>query len=397
MGTVTMKSAYFDNASAAPVHPQVLEGMLPYLSGTFCNIQLVHRWGASVRQAVDDAREHVAALIGGNAEEIIFTSNGSESNNLALKGLATAYQSKGKHIVVSAVEHFSVLYAARTLEKAGFDVSTVPVDKFGRVKPADVARKLRDDTILVSVMLANGEVGTIQPLQEIVPLVKEKGILFHADAVAAAGVVPIDVQSLGVDALSLAGNPIYGPLGVGALWLRRRTRLSPQIDGGVQEGGRRAGTENVPGIVGFGAAARLAKEEMAHRAEHARPLRDRLINGVTTTIEHTVVTGHLEERLPNHASFCVEFIEGEAMLLLLSSKGIAASSGSACTSKALKASHVLSAMGVDAALAQGSLLFSINPWNTADEVEHVLAELPPIIARLREMSPLYAEFRERDR
>ncbi|TAK33543.1 MAG: cysteine desulfurase [Chloroflexota bacterium] len=389
-----MKNAYFDNASAAPVHPKVLEAMLPYLSGTFGNIQLVHRWGAAVRQAVDEAREHVAALIGGNAEEIIFTASGSESNNLVLKGLATAYQGKGKHIVVSSVEHFSVLYAVRTLEKAGFEVSTVPVDQHGRVKPADVARRLRDDTSVVSVMLANGEVGTIEPLREIVPLVKAKGILFHTDAVAAAGVVPIDVQALGVDALSLASNPIYGPLGVGALWLRRRTRLSPQIDGGVQEGGRRAGTENVPGIVGFGEAARLAKEQLAQRAERARPLRERLIEGISTTIDHTIVTGHRDDRLPNHASFCVEFIEGEAMLLFLSSKGIGASSGSACTSKALKASHVLSAMGVDAALAQGSLLFSINPWNTADEVEQVIAELPPIIVRLREMSPLYAEFRE---
>jgi len=369
-----------------------LEAMLPYLKDAYGNPQSLHHWGDDAREAIEGARTSVADLIGAKQEEIIFTSSGTESNNFAIKGLAMAQQSKGKHIVVSAIEHFSVLHSARTLEKWGFEVTQVPVDKDGLVDPGEVAQSLRDDTVLVSIMHANGEVGTIEPIKEIAALVKEAGAIFHTDAVATAGTIPVDVMELGVHALSLAGNQFYGPKGVAALWIRKGVRLIPFLDGGVQEGGRRAGTENVPGIVGMGKAAESAKAGMKSRVDHLAGLRHRLIEGLLSRVDHLVLTGHPSQRLPGNASFCVEFIEGEAMLMLLSHQGIAASSGSACTSKALKASHVLTAMGIPAELAQGSLLFSFGRGNTAEDVDHVLEVLPPIVDRLRDMSPLYAKF-----
>jgi cysteine desulfurase len=387
-----MKRAYLDNAATTPVLPQVLEAMLPYLKDVYGNLQSLHDWGDEAREAVEDSRGKVAALIGAQPEEIIFTSSGTESNNFAIKGLAQAQQSKGKHIVVSAIEHFSVLHSAKTLEKWGFEVTQIPVGGQGLVDPAEVARSLREDTILVSIMHANGEVGTIEPLAEIAKVVKKTEALFHTDAVATAGTIPVQVKELGVDALSLAGNEFYGPKGVGALWLKKGVRIIPLLDGGVQEGGRRAGTENVPAIVGLGKAAELAEEEMGSRREHLSALRDRLIRGMLSRIEHVILTGHPTQRLPGNASFCIEFIEGEALLMLLSSKGIAASSGSACTSKALKASHILTAMGIPPETAQGSLLFSLGLENTGEKVDYVLEALPPIVDRLREMSPLYSKF-----
>ncbi|MEE8470780.1 MAG: aminotransferase class V-fold PLP-dependent enzyme [Dehalococcoidia bacterium] len=387
-----MKKAYLDNAASTPILPEVLEDMLPYLREAYGNPQALHEWGDEAREAIEKARGQVSALIGASPEEIIFTGSGSEANNLALKGLAQAQQSKGKHIVISAIEHFSVLHSARTLEKAGFETSVVSVDKYGLVDHEEVARSLREGTILVSVMLANGEVGTIEPIAQIAKVVKGKGALFHTDAVAAAGTIPVDVRELGVDALSLAANEFYGPKGVGALWLKKGTRIIPILDGGVQEGGRRPGTENVPAIVGMGRAAELALQDVPTRVKHLTPLRDRLIARVSSQIEHTLLTGHPTQRLPGNASFCIEFIEGESMLMLLSSKGVAVSSGSACTSKALKASHVLTAMGISAEVAQGSILFTLGVDNSDEDVDYVLEVLPPIVDRLREMSPLYSKF-----
>jgi len=381
-----------DYVATTPVLPEVLEAMLPYFRQAFGNPQSLHLWGDEAREAVERARQQVAMLINGAAEEIIFTSSGTEANNLAIKGLAQGQVGKGKHIMVSAIEHFSVLHAVRTLEKAGFEVTVVPVDKYGLVDPDDVVRSLRKDTVLVSVMHANGEVGTIEPIADIAKKVKEAGVLFHTDAIASTGNIPVDVKELGVDALSLAGNQFYGPKGAAALWVRRGLRLIPLMDGGVQEGGRRPGTENVPAIVGLGKAAELAKNAMSERSQRLQQLRDRLIKGVLSSIEHVILTGHPEQRLPHHTSFCIQFIEGEAMLMLLSNEGIAASSGSACTSRALKASHVLIAMGIPHEIAQGSLLFSLGLENSDEDIDYVLQKLPPIVARLRQMSPLYARF-----
>ena len=387
-----MRKVYLDYVATTPVLPEVLEAMLPYFEDAYGNAQSLHDWGDKAREAVGDARGKVADLIGGGAEEIIFTASGTESNNFAIKGLAMAQQAKGKHIVVSAIEHFSVLHSARTLEKWGFELTEVPVDKYGVVDPKDVAQKMRKDTVLVSIMQANNEVGTIQPIKEIAEVVKKTGAIFHTDAVASAGSIPINVKELGVDALSLAANQFYGPKGVGALWLKKGVRIIPFLDGGVQEEGRRAGTENVPAIAGLGKAAELAKAEMAARAKRFTALRDKLIAELPKRIEHVKVTGHPTQRLPGHASFCVEFIEGEAMLMLLNHQGIAVSSGSACTSRALKASHVLIAMGIPHEIAQGSLLFSFGLDNAEEDVDYVLETMPPIVDRLRQMSPLYAKF-----
>ena len=387
-----MRKVYLDNAATTPLHPEVGEAMLPFLGKIFGNPSSLHDWGDTAREAMEAARAEVAQLIGANAEEIIFTGSGTESNNFAVKGLALAQQSKGKHLVVSAIEHFSVLHSARTLEKWGFELTLIPVDKYGVVDPEDVRRSIRKDTVLVSVMHANGEVGTIEPIPEIAKITRENNVVFHTDAVVTAGTIPADVKELGVDALSLAGNQFYGPKGVGALWLRKGVRIMPLLDGGIQEGGRRAGTEDIPAIVGLGKAAQLAATNMAARIKHLTQLRDRLLTELPARIDHVMVAGHPQNRLPGHASFCVEFIEGEAMLMWLNSQGIAVSSGSACTSRALKASHVLIAMGISHELAQGSLLFTLGIDNTPEDIDYVLDTLPPIVDRLRQMSPLYAKF-----
>jgi cysteine desulfurase len=388
-----MRKVYLDHSATSPVLPAVRDAMLPYLGDLFGNPSSLHDWGDPARDAVETAREQVAALIGaGMPEEVIFTSSGTESNNFAIKGLALAQQSKGKHIIISAIEHFSVMNAAKFMEKLGFELTLVPVDQYGQVNPEDIKRSIRKDTVLVSVMHANGEVGTIEPIREIAAITRENKIVFHTDAVATCGIVPVNVQEMGVDALSLAGNQFYGPKGSGALWVRRGVRILPLLGGGIQEGGRRAGTEDVPAIVGLGKAAELALKEIPERAGKLTPLRDRLLTQLPSRIEHVLVTGHPQNRLPGHASFCVEFIEGESMLMLLNSQGIGVSSGSSCTSRALKASHVLIAMGLSHEIAQGSILFTLGIENTLEDIDYVLEVTPPIVDRLRQMSPLYSKY-----
>ena len=387
-----MKKVYLDNTATTPVLPEVRDVMLPFLTESFGNPSCLHEWGDIPRDAMETARGQVAELIGANPEEVIFTSSGTESNNMAVKGLAMAQQKKGKHVVVSAIEHFSVLNSAKTLEKWGFTYSTVPVDKYGVVNPEDVRKAIRDDTILVSIMHANNEIGTIEPIEEIAKITKEKGILFHTDAVATTGNIPVNVKDLGIDTLSLAGNMFYGPKGAAALWVKKGTRILPLLDGGIQEGGRRAGTENVAGIVGMGKAAELARVAMSSRVKQLTEIRDYLIKELPLKISHVVVTGHPQNRLPGHASFCIEFIEGESMLMLLNAKGVGVTSGSACTSRALQVSHVLLAMGLPHEIAQGSLLFGMGINNTKEDMDYVLEVLPPIVERLRQMSPLYSKF-----
>ncbi|HEY51212.1 MAG TPA: cysteine desulfurase [Dehalococcoidia bacterium] len=387
-----MRKVYLDHAATTPLLPEVREAMLPYLDELFGNPSCLHDWGDSAREAMEAAREQVAQLIGASTDEIIFTGSGTESNNFAVKGLALAQQNKGKHIIVSAIEHFSVLHSAKTLEKWGFELTEIPVDQYGTVDPDEVRKRIRKDTVLVSIMHANGEVGTIEPIAEIARITREHNIHFHTDAIASVGTISVDVKELGIDALSLAGNQFYGPKGVGALYIRKGVRIMPLLDGGVQEGGRRAGTENIPAIVGLGKAADLAKKDVASRVKHLGHLRDRLLTELPAQIDHIVVTGHPKNRLPGNASFCVEFIEGEAMLMLLNSQGVAVTSGSACTSRALKASHVLIAMGLSHELAQGSVLFTFGIDNAEGDIDYVLEVMPPIVERLRQMSPLYAKF-----
>jgi cysteine desulfurase len=387
-----MPEVYLDHYAGTPVLPEVVDAMLPFLRDDFGNPSSLHGWGDRARMAVEDAREKVAALIGASPEEVIFTSGGTEANNMAVKGIAWAARRKGSHVVVSATEHFSVLHAANTLEKFGFEVTPVPVDEHGQVEPQAVLGAVTPETVLVSIMTANGEVGTIQPIGEIAAAIREKGVPLHTDAVAAAGSIPLDVGELGVDALSLASDRLSGPKGTGALWVRAGLRMMPLLDGGVQEGGRRGGTENVPGIVGMGKAAELAARELDERAARLSSLRDALIEGLPAAIPRLHLTGHPTNRLPWNASFVVEFIEGEGMLLFLDQSGIAVSSGSACTSRALKGSHVLAACGVPSEIAQGSLLFSFGLENKPEDVRYVLDVLPPIVERLRKMSPLYDKF-----
>lgn len=389
-----MRKIYLDHIATTPLHPHALEAMLPFLKENFGNAQSPHSAGQEAAAAVEEAREKVARLINAHPAEIFFTSSGSESNNFALKGLSLANQSRGKNIVLSAIEHQSVLHSAKSLEKLGFSVTLVGVDKYGMVDPAEVEKAISKETLLASVMLANSEVGTVEPIKEIAQVCRSRDVLFHTDAVAAVGNIAVDVRELGVDSLSLAASQFYGPKGAAALYIRKGTRILPFIDGGIQEGGRRAGTENVAGIVGLGKAAEIAQGRMRSWAESLKPLRDRLIKLLPQKVDRVLLTGHPEKRLPHHASFCIEFIEGEAMLLNLDLKGIAASSGSACTSKALKASHVLLAMGFDHATAQGSLVFSLIEGITAEDVDYLLEVFPPIIERLRKMSPLYTKYLE---
>jgi cysteine desulfurase len=386
-----MRKVYLDHASTTPAHPKVVEAMMPYFIGKFGNPSNLHDMGREAKDAVEDARAKTAALIGAKPEELFFTASGTESNNFAVKGLAQANSQKGRHIVVSQLEHFSVLHPVKTLEKAGFTVTAVAPDRQGLIDPADVAKAITKETVLVSIMHANNEIGTLQPIAEIGKITRERGVLFHTDAVASVGWVPVEVQALGVDALSLSGHQFYGPKGAAALFVRKGVRIKPQIEGGVQEDGRRAGTENVPAIVGLGKAAEIASAEVPNRAAALSPLRDRLISGLRDRVADLFLNGHPTKRLPHNVNISFLFVEGESMLLFLNMEGISVSSGSACTSRSLKSSHVLSCIGTDAAAANGTLLLSLGTGTSNEDVDYVIEKLPPIVQRLREMSPLYED------
>jgi len=392
-----MRNVYLDHAATTPVHPLVLEAMLPYFSIKFGNPSNLHDIGREAKNAVEEARAKTAALIGAKPEEVYFTASGAESNNFAIKGLAQANSQKGKHIIVSQLEHFSVLHPVKGLEKSGFTVTYLPTDKQGLVDPTDVAKAITKETVLVSIMHANNEIGTIEPIEEIGKITKEKGVLFHTDAVATTGWIPVDVQALGVDALSLSGHQFYGPKGAAALYVRKGVRIKPLLEGGIQEEGRRAGTENVPAIVGLGKAAEIAAAEVSHRMNYLTPLRDRLQKGLGDKIDHLVINGHPTRRLPHTLNVSLWYVEGESMLLFLNMAGISVSSGSACTSRSLKSSHVLTCIGTDAAVANGTLLMTLGMGTSEEDIDYVIEKLPPIVHRLREMSPLYEDMIKKEK
>lgn len=386
--TATKRRVYMDHASACPVDARVLEAMLPYFSERFGNPSSLHADGREPRKAIDDARAKVAALINAaRKEEVIFTSNGTESSNIGIKGVAMRMRNEGKHIVTSAIEHISVLNIMKYLEKNGFEITYVKPTDDGFVDLAEFERSLRSDTVLASVMFANNEIGTIQPMDEIGELLEEKDIYFHVDAVAAAGKVPVDVQKSKIDLLSISSSDIYGPKGVGALYIRDGTRLEVVNQGGGQERGYRSGTEDVPGIVGFGRAAEIAKAEMTAESERETILRDRLIRGVLDTIEDSYLNGHPARRLPNNANFRFRYVEGESMLLNLDMAGVSVSSSSPCTSKSLLPSHVLLACEIPTEEAQSAVQFTLGRSNTHEDVDYVLGVFPGIIKKLRAMSP----------
>jgi cysteine desulfurase len=384
-----MPVVYTDHIAAMPLHSKVFEAMIPYFKEFYGNPSSIHEDGEKAREALEEARGKVARLIGAQDEEIYFTSCGTESNNLALKGIAWAHQSRGKEIIISSIEHFSIMHCINALEKAGFHITRLPVDQHGIVDPAAVERAITPQTILVSIMHANPEVGTIEPIAEIGKITRAKKVLFHTDAVDSVGSIPVNVNELNVDLLSLAASTFYGPKGAGALYVRKGVKIQPLLDGGIQERGLRAGTENVPAIVGMGVAADLGQEEILQRMRYLKSLADRLIEGLPKRIPYLRFLGHPTQRLPGNVSVAVEFIEGEAMLLFMDMEGIRISSGSACISRSLKVSHVMLAMGVDAATAQGSLLFSFGLQNKPEDVDRILEALPPVVERLRNMSPVY--------
>jgi cysteine desulfurase len=383
-----MGRIYLDYAATTPTHPEVVKAILPHFTDAFGNPSSIYSYGQEAKGAIEEARTKVAELIGARDEEIVFTSGGTEADNFAIKGVAFANESKGNHIVTSSIEHHAVMETCKFLERKGFSVTYLPVDECGLVHPDNVRRAITDKTILISVMHANNEVGTIEPIAEIGKIAREAGIYFHTDAVQTVGHIPVDVNKLGVDLLSMSAHKLYGPKGVGAIYIRKGTKLLPFMHGGEQERRRRASTENVPGIVGFGKAAEIAQREMSGEAERLTCLRDRLTNGLLERIDHSRLNGHPITRLPNNANISVDFVEGESMLLNLDLEGICASTGSACSSSSLEPSHVLLAMGLSHEQAHSSLRFTLGEWTTEEEIERVLDVLPGIVAKLRAMSPL---------
>ena len=383
-----MKRINFDHLASSPILPEVREAMLPFWGEEIGNPLSQHVFGEKPAKAVEEARQNVAHLIHAEPEEIIFTSGGSEANNLAIKGIAQAYAKKGKHLIASPVEHYSVLHPLKTLERQGYEISWLRVDGQGMADPKEVRNLIRQDTILLTITATSNEIGTLEPIAEIGKIARERKVIFHTDAVAAAGSIPIQVREWNVDLLSLAGNPLYAPQGTGALYLKRGIRIAPLIEGGIQEDGLRAGTHNVAGIVGMGAAAKLAAENLPQRREQLLALRNRLIEGLRAKVSECFLTGHPVDRLPAHVSFCVKFIEGESMLIHLNLAGIAATSGSTCSSQALKVSHVLEAIGIDSLWAQGSVVFSLGIENTAQDVDVCLGALSQAVEQLRKISPL---------
>ncbi len=389
-----MKRIYLDYAATTPTDPEVVKAMLPYFSDKFGNPSSIHSFGQEGKAAIEEAREKIANLIGARQEEIIFTSGGTESNNFAIKGVAYANQHKGNHIITSSIEHPALIEPCKFLEKSGFKVSYLPVDKDGLLDPEEVKKTITDKTILISVMHANNEIGTIEPIAEIGRIAREREIYFHTDAVQSFGHLPLNVDNLNIDLLSISGHKLYGPKGMGALYVRKGTRMVSFMHGGEQERRRRASTENVPGIVGFGKAVEIAQEKMAEEMKKLTILRDKLIKGVFEKIDDVRLNGHPTKRLPNNINVSIEFIEGESMLLNLDLEGIAASTGSACSSSSLEASHVLLALGLSHELAHGSLRFTLGRYTKEEEIDYVLEVLPKIVDKLRSMSPLYNKERK---
>ncbi len=377
---------YLDHAATTPVDKEVLEAMLPFFDKKFGNASSLHAYGREAREALEKSREEVAKLINADADEIIFTGSGTESDNLAIKGIAFKY-GKG-HIITSKIEHPAVLETCKYLEKKGFDVTFLPVDEYGLVKLEDVENAIRDDTILISIMHANNEIGTIEPIEEIGEIARKHGIIFHTDAVQSAGKIEIDVKKINVDLLSMSSHKIYGPKGVGALYVRRGVKLEPVLHGGGHERGLRSSTENVAGIVGFAKACEICRRRMHEDAEKITRLRDKIIKEVLK-IEESYLTGHPTKRLPNNASFYFKGIEGESLVLMLDAKGIATSTGSACSSKKLQASHVLLAIGIRPEDAHGSLRVTLGRENTEEEIDYFLEVLPEVVEELRKISPMW--------
>ena len=386
---------YLDHAATTKVDPEVFAAMKPFLADEYGNPSSFYQLAHRAQRAVQQAREQLAEYINANPREIIFAGGGSEADNLAIKGAAWAHRDKGRHIITSAIEHHAVIHACQALEKDGFEVTYLPVDDTGLIQPEQVAEALRDDTILVSIMHANNEVGTIEPIAEIGAVCRERGVLFHTDAVQSLGKLPIDLKQLNVDMLAISGHKIYAPKGVGALYIRRGVKLQPLIDGGGQEFNRRAGTENVASIVGLGKVVELLAQRGEDDNQRIPALRDKLISSIQEQIPYVILTGHPSKRLPHIASFCIRYIEGEGILLALDMADICASSGSACSSGSLEPSHVLLAMGYSHEVAHGSLRLSLGRENTEAEIDHVLGVLPGIVERLREMSPLWADAKKK--
>ena len=383
---------YLDNAATTKVNKKVLESMMPYFSEIYCNPSAAYSFATKGRIAIEEARNYAAKLIGASDMEIYFTSGGSESDNWAIKAVAESFSDKGKHIITTKIEHHAVLHTCEYLERHGFDITYLNVDSDGKVRLDELKKSIREDTILISVMTANNEIGTIQPVAEIGKIAHEKGILFQTDAVQAYGHIPINVDEMNIDLLSASGHKFNGPKGVGIMYIRKGVKIRSFIHGGSQERGRRAGTYNVPGIAGLGTAAKLAMENMAKRAEKEKELRDYFIDRISAEIPYTVLNGHREDRLPNNINFCFRFVEGESVLIMLDQAGICASSGSACTSGAIDPSHVLRAIGLSDEMAHESLRLTLSYENTKEEIDTVVGELKRIVERLRGMSPAYKAF-----
>lgn len=382
-----MKRIYLDYAATTPTHPDVIEAMLPYFSNNFGNPSGIYSYGQEAKGAIEKAREQVSTLIGAHYEEIVFTSGGTEADNFAITGVAMANPERN-HIITSAIEHHAAIETCRFLERRGFKVTYLPVDKDGLVNPADVKNTITDKTCMISIMHANNEIGTIQPTKELASIARETGVLIHTDAVQTVGQIPVNVYDLGVDMLSISAHKLYGPKGIGALYIRKGTKLVPFMHGGGQERNRRSGTENVPGIVGFGRATEIARGVITKEIERQTVLRDRLINTILEQIDGVRLNGHPTKRLPNNVNVSIDYVEGESMLLNLDLENICASTGSACSSSSLEASHVLLALGLPHEQAHSSLRFTVGKWATNEDIDRVLEVLPRIVAKLRVMSPL---------
>lgn len=386
------KCIYMDNAATTQVYPEVFDAMKPYFTEFYGNPSSIYSFAGNSKKAVEDARKTIADFLGARTEEIYFTGGGSESDNWALKATADAYANKGKHIITSKIEHHAILHTCEYLEKKGFEVTYLDVDENGFVNPADVEKAIRPDTILVSIMTANNEIGTIEPIAEIGKIAKDHGVLFHTDAVQAFGHIPMNVDEMNIDMLSASGHKINGPKGIGIMYIRKGVKIGSFVHGGAQERQRRAGTHNVPGIVGIGKSVELARDNMKERMEYETKLRDHLISRVMEEIPYAKLNGDKVKRLPNNVNVCFRFIEGESMLILLDQNGVCGSSGSACTSGSLDPSHVLLAIGLPHEIAHGSLRLTLSEKNTMEEVDFTVDKLKGIIERLRSMSPLYEDF-----